>query len=151
MSLGRKYSEFPYERPDLATIEAEACRLLAAWDGATDAAAQAELVRQWDGSRKGLNTLRSLAFLRFEQDTRDPEAREEKEFFDDLSPRVTELTLAFLRRVVDSPRRSELEKSFGRHAFRLWEGALSSFDPSIADDRRRESQLGNEYTGLVAA
>lgn len=146
-----KLSAMPYSRPDVGDLERSFAERSAAWASAGGAAAQLDLIRAWDREGMHLDTVRHLAMLRFEQDTRDPEARAEKDFFDDLAPRVSELTLDFVRGIVESPWRQQLEDELGRHALDQWELALQGFDPVIADDRRAESRLKTRYTQLLAS
>ena len=72
MSSVPRFDEMPYRRPNLADIEARERERLGAWETATSARAQEELVLAWDRDRIELDTLRSLAQVRFELDTRDP-------------------------------------------------------------------------------
>lgn len=53
-----------------------------------------------------------------------------------------------LRALVGSTHRDALEAKYGAQPFALWESSLRSFDPAIADHKRRESELGNRYDDL---
>jgi M3 family oligoendopeptidase len=145
------YAQMTYRRPSLADIEAEHRGRMAAWREATSVAAQLLVLRGWNDARKALDTTQALAHLRYEMDTQDAAAKAEKEFFDDAAPRLAEWGLQFLKAVVASPHRSALEKEFGAHAFRIWEMAILSFDPVIADDRRAEAKVANRYTEILAS
>jgi M3 family oligoendopeptidase len=151
MSTVPRFDEIPYERPDLSVVESATQERLKAWDEAADASARVELVRKWDEERIALDTLRSIAHVRFELDTRDSAAKAEKEFFDDAAPRLTELALSFLKRVVAASDREALAAELGDHALNMWEVALKTYDPAIADDRRAESRLTTSYNELLAA
>ena len=151
MSSVPRFDQMPYQRPDLAEIEAVAADRMAAWDGAAEASEQVLLVREWDQHRIALDTLRSLAYVRYELDTQDAGAKAEKEFFDDAGPKLVELDLAFVKKVVESPHRESLEKELGEHALELWDLALKTFAPVIADDRRAESRLTTRYNELLAS
>lgn len=143
-------SELPYHRPDPATLAAQDADLLAAWDRATSAEEQLRLIHAWDQACRGTETLKNLASIRFTQDTRDSQRLEEKSFFDNINPELRERNIAFMRRVVSSPHRPALEEALGAHALNLWEVALKTFEPAIADLKRRESDLINQYDALMA-
>lgn len=151
MSSVPRFDEMPYRRPNLADIEARERERLGSWEAATSARGQEELVLAWDRDQIQLDTLRSLAQVRFELDTRDPARKAEKEFFDEIGPKLTELGLAFLHRVTSSPHRRELEERLGAHALTTWDLAQKTFDPVIADDRRAESKLATRYNELLAS
>jgi M3 family oligoendopeptidase len=149
MSL--KYSDMPYKRPALADAERSSAERLQRWGRAHSAAEQIALIRDFDEERIDLDTSRNLSYLRFEMDTRDQEAKAEKEFWDDADPRLTELRLAFLSQVLASPHRAAIGDQLGAHALATWELALKSYDPVIADDRRMESRLATKYTELMSS
>ena len=145
------YTQMPYVRPVLADIEAAHRRRMTAWGDASSGAAQADVLREWNVDRKFLETTMSLAHLRYEMDTRDVAAKAEKEFFDDASPQFAEWGLEFMKAVVASQHRAELEREFGAHAFRIWELGILAFDPVISDDRRAEAKVANRYTERLAS
>jgi len=151
MSTVPRFDEIPYERPSLDAFESATQERLRSWDAASDSKSRAEIVRNWDKERIALDTLRSIAYVRFELDTRDAGAKAEKEFFDDAAPKFTELDLSFVKKVVESPDRESLADELGEHALNMWEVALKTFDPTIADDRRAESKLTTSYNELLAA
>lgn len=151
MSTVPRFEDIPYVRPDLEVVETAARERLSSWEKAADSAARAELVRSWDKDRIALDTMRSIAYVRFELDTRDASAKAEKEFFDDAAPKLTEWDLGFVKRVVEAPDRQGLADELGDHALNMWEVALKTFDPTIADDRRAESRLTTSYNELLAA
>ena len=137
-------------RPDAGELQAAlegAAQAVAASVTADDAAAA---LGGWESLGRTYETQRSVASIRFSQDTRAEAHRADKQYFDELDPSVTGWNLDVLRALVGSDHRAALEARFGAHPFRLWETTLTSFDPSIADHKRRESELGNRYDDLRA-
>ena len=145
MEDGPSFDELPYERPDPAALAAEADALCSAWAGAGDADAELALISRWDAGQRRFATQSNLASVRFWQDTRDPAFKAEKRFFDQLQPDVKAATLRFLAGVVGSARRPALEAALGPQALAGWEVELQTFDPRIAEDKRAESELENQY------
>lgn len=121
------------------------------FDGADTAEERVEVLRRWDGLRKQLETWGALVHLRFNQDTRIEERKRARDAFDEMKPRLTELKLGFVRKLLQSPHRQELEKSLGRQIFALWEAEVTTFDPAIAFDLVNESKLTARYTELLAS
>ena len=150
MNPAPQFSEMPYSRPNGAHLQQAAADLLKAWDEAPSSQAQIAVIEQWDAHQVTFQSNQTLAMVHFQQDTTSAAAKEEKVFFDDLTPAVLEANLAFLKRVTASPWRSELEEKLGSHAFALWDCFLGTFEPAISDLKRRESSLSTEYSELMA-
>jgi M3 family oligoendopeptidase len=146
-----RFQDLPYQRPDRERLAARDNALLDAWDRATTPQEQLELIYTWDRQQRDTDTYKNLASIRFTQDTRNADYKTEKNYFDDLSPELRERSIAFMRRVVTSPHRPAIEDALGRQAIALWELALKTFEPSIADLKRRESDLINQYDELMAS
>ena len=145
-----RFSDMPYERPDVSVLKQASNDLLADWDAATDAETQAELIARWNSEQALLQSNQTLAMVHFQQATTDSDAKAEKVFFDDLNPALLEANLNFLKRVTASEHRATLEKKLGHQAFALWDSFLGTFEPAIADLKRDEARLGTEYSELLA-
>jgi M3 family oligoendopeptidase len=113
-----------------------------------DAAGQA--VRDWDALRRQTATWSNLVSLRFSQDTANAAYRSEREYRDELAPRLTDLDARIKRQLLMHAHRPELERVFGRHAFALWETDVLSFDPAIQEPLAREAKLGARYDEQIA-
>ncbi len=119
-------------------------------DAATDAADWRRAFARWDDARRVWRSWSSLVQLEYSQDTRSEAKRGAQAELDRRTPAVTALNDALKRRFLSSPYRAALEAEFGPQAFALWEADIAAFDPSIADDLVRESNLTREYTELLA-
>jgi M3 family oligoendopeptidase len=144
------FTEMPYTRPDEKALIATAEALIGGWDAAANENDAIALVRKWNANAVESRTLSSLAGVRFEGNTADTAAKAEKEFFDRLEPTMAGLGKRFHAKALASKFRPGLEREFGPHLLKLWELSLSTFDDRIADDRRREAELKNQYTELLA-
>jgi M3 family oligoendopeptidase len=137
--------------PAYEEIVAEYRQFSAAFDEAAAPAERLAAVARWDACRRRLETWESLTNLRFNQDTRNDEYKRARDYCDELRPKLTELAVAFKRKLLGSGHRAELESHFGRQAFALWEADVLTFDPAIERELVRESKLGAEYTELLAS
>src|SRR5688572_17380213 len=142
MSTPLTFSRMPYERPDPADAALASARHVKALRAARDAAEAAAAVQAFDGEERKLSTLATLARVRFQQDTRDPAARGEAEFFDQAGPDFLDARMAFLTEAVGSPHRPELEARFGSHVFAIWSDQLRAYDKAIAEESRETARLG---------
>ena len=139
---------------DVAVERLDPAALAAANDSRIAALAEADdlvaLVDAWDAEQRDWSTHQHLAGIRFCQDTRDEGVKADKQYYDEHGPSVTEQRVAFLRALLASPRRDELQAAYGTHALRLFEQSLTTFEPAIADDLRAEKALANDYDELRA-
>ena len=146
-----RFSEMPYSRPEVTAIEANAAELIAAWDAATTVDEQLDVIRRWDAQQVELQSNQTLAMVHFQQETKNPEYKTEKVFFDELHPVLLGHDLELLKRVTQSKHRASLEARLGRQAFALWDCFLGTFEPAIADLKREEAALTTEYSEILAA
>ena len=145
------FDQMPVVEPRLDEIEKEYAAIHAAFDEATDAAGRRAAIESWDQLRKRLDTWSSLVHVHFCQDTRDAERKKRREYADSMRPKLQDLNVRLLKKLVASEHRAELEEAFGKHAFDLWDNEISTFDPVIEEDLVRESNLDAEYTELLSS
>lgn len=146
-----KFGEMQYQRPDMSLIESEFRKLLAEFDSASFATAQAETLRAINEIRYEFRTMASLSSIRNSIDTQDAFYKEEKTFFDENSPTMEGLEVDYYRALTSSKFRSELENEFGRHMFLIAELSTKSFDPTIVADLKADNRLSTEYNALIAS
>jgi M3 family oligoendopeptidase len=151
MNTTPRFTEMPYDRPSVGDTEAISDALNTKWDLANTAADQLALIRQWNQNRIEHETLENLAQVHFQLDTASSSNREEQVFFDVNGPTFNGFKLSFLKRVLASPHRGELEKELGAQAFSLWERFVASFDPCIAEEKRTAAATVTRYSELMAS
>ncbi len=117
---------------------------------ATSGAAAAKAVKQWDAERRQFETWSNLVNLRFSQDTANAQFKADREYCDEITPRLTDLDVRMKRLLLVHPQRAVLERQFGKHAFALWEADVLAFDPAIEQPLVEEAKLHAEYSELIA-
>ncbi len=117
---------------------------------AGDAEAAADALLRWDRQRRETQTWTSLVNLRFSQDTQNADFKREREYCDEITPRLTELDVRIMRALLAHPQRAMLARRFGAHVFALWECEVQAFDPAIQPQLVREAQLKAENDALIA-
>jgi M3 family oligoendopeptidase len=150
MNTSPPFSELTCSRPAPDDLDRDHTARLSAWDAADSASEQIALITAWDRDQIQFNTNAYLAMIHYSQNTQDSGRRETKEFFDDLDPTVLGHNLLFLRRVTDSAHRGAFEAHFGPQIFAIWDRFLRSFSVEIADDKREESRIQNDYAAMLA-
>lgn len=138
-------------RPEYDSSAAKYRDIEAALAAANTAEEAAAAALRWDRVRRDTETWSALVYLRFNQDTANEEFKREREYCDELQPRLTDLDVRIKRLLLGSPYRAELEQRLGPQAFALWEADVLAFDPSIEQHLVREAKLQAEYNELTAA
>ncbi len=105
-----------------------------------DASARAEAIARFDTLRREYESWSALVHLRFAQDTTDAEAKAARDHADTLAPFETGLVTATKRRLLADRDRAGVEAALGRHALRLWETDVTTFDPAIAGELEEEAK-----------
>jgi M3 family oligoendopeptidase len=146
-----QFEKIEVPTPTLADAQAEYDAFFRALDGSTSAAEDVAIVYQWDELRRRIETWEALVELRFNQDTRNKEYKDARDYRDELRPKLTELSVAMKRRLLESPWRKELEAALGAQAFALWKASVTTYAPIIEQDMVRESKLEGEYVELTSS
>lgn len=145
-----RFADIAVETPTREGLTARFAAVNALLDGG-DAASRAAAVAELDRLRREHESWSALVHLCFAQDTTDAEAKAAREYADALAPFETELVTTVKRRLLADPDRAGVEALVGRHALRLWETDITTFDPAIAGDLEEEAKLAACYTELVAS
>ncbi|MCR8642038.1 M3 family oligoendopeptidase [Paenibacillus sp. N1-5-1-14] len=146
-----KFSQMPYERPDMEQVESQFTELLAAFQAAETFEAQNEAMRAYNQHRSSVETLINIAYVRNSIDTNDEFYKAEQEFWDDTIPHIQKHQADYYKALVESKFRSELEEKWGSQLFQLAELSIKVFSPSIIEDLQLENKLSSEYQKLIAS
>lgn len=146
-----RFSEIPYERPDIDTIRKEAEEIIRTVEEAQNPQRQLEAHRAFTDLKKKFSDMATIAFIRNSIDTTDPFYEQEKAFMDENEPLLGEISHRFYKALVSSPFRTELEKSLGSLLFINAEMDVKSFDPAIIPELQEENKLITRYQKLMAS
>jgi len=146
-----KFSEYRYERPDVAKIEEQFKALIQEFNEATSLEAQDALIGKINQLRSDVSTQFELVMIRHSIDTNDEFYKAEQDFIDETGPVIQEYITDYYRALVNSKFRVGLEAKWGRQLFQLAELSLKTFHPDIIEDLQAENKLGTEYSKLIAA
>jgi M3 family oligoendopeptidase len=150
MSKTIKFSDLPYQRPDLNHLKASYQALWSKLDTAANAQAVISAVQDWNTLRTNFTTMENLAETRFTQNVKDEANKAEKQFYTDNSPNITEWNEEVSKRLISSPFRKDVEAKYGALFLRRIEDAAKTFVPEIKQLLVDEANLGQEYTSLLA-
>ena len=146
-----KFSEMPYERPDLAAVKQQFADLQAELQAAPDYAAAREVFLREQTLSKHIDTLANLASVRNTIDTRDKFYDEEMNFWNEALPQLQECENAWSKAMLASPFRKDFAAEYGDLMFVNAEIADKAFSPKILPEMAEENKLTTEYGKLIAS
>ena len=146
-----KFSQMPYERPDITKVTAEGEAIVSAVKNAENAPEVLAQYETYKKTSKNMSTLGSLVFIRHSLDTKDGFYDTENDYFNENSPYLQKLGMDYCREMVNSPYRKELEKEFGEKWFLDAELSLKGFDEKIIEEMQKENALCSTYDKLLAS
>ncbi len=142
------FKDYPYVRLDIEKEEKEFFILLEEFKEATSFDIAYDRVFKINEKTNDWQTSFQLAYIRNSVNIHDEFYAKEKEFVNDISPRVTSLKNKYYKALLESVFRKELEDEFGMHLFTLAEYSLKVFSDDVIDLLKEENKLANEYTKL---
>lgn len=145
-----KFSEIPYERPNLSLVQEELVKLIESFENATTANQQLELMDAIRTVRNKTESLRSVVNIRHSIDTNEEFYDAENKFFDENSPAYSSVINRYYKAIVNSKFKSELSSKFGEHFINLAKATVESFDEKNIDLVKKENQLTTEYNKIIA-
>lgn len=146
-----KFSEMPYERPDLDALLNGLEDAAKRFEAAESAEAQLDILRETEKLSSSFWTMATIASIRNSIDTRDEFYDAEQAFFDEVSPKIAEKSQLLSIAMVRSKFRPELEKELGEVCFINTEMEIKSFSPEIVELMQEENALTSEYQKLYAS
>ena len=145
-----KFSQMPYQRPDLSEIKTEVAGLIDGLGRAADYAAAREAFLALDALRRRVQTQCNLACIRHSIDTRDAFYKGEKQFWNEAVPELEEHFQRWTEALLDSPYREQFAAEFGRIVFTNAELERKTFSPEIIPLLQQENDLTTAYDVLIA-
>ena len=146
-----KFSEMPYQRPDLDKIKAQFAAVTQRFAAAPDYAAAKAAFLEEQTLNKHVDTLANLASIRNTIDTRDEFYDGEMNFWNAAIPRIQECQNAWSAALLASPYRKQLGEEYGELMFLNAEIAQKAFSPEILDEMAQENDLSTQYGKLIAS
>ncbi len=145
-----KFTEMPYQRPDVAALKAAIEELAARIVNAATVQEQIDAYEEYTERFETINTMGSLAYVRNTVNTKDEFYAAEREFYDTVGPELQEVSQKLDAALLDSPFRKELEAHYGTLLFKNMEISRRSFKPELIPLMQEESKLEAQYQKLYA-
>ena len=146
-----KFSEMPYQRPNLDEIKAQFAAVTQRFAAAPDYAAAKAAFLDEQTLNKHVDTLANLASIRNTIDTRDEFYDDEMNFWNAATPQIQECQNTWSAALLASPYRKQLGEEYGELMFLNAEIAQKAFSPEILDEMAQENDLSTQYGKLIAS
>ena len=147
-----KFSEIRYERVDLADYEARAAALTERLRRAGSFDEVEQILREdHEMDARGIGTMRTLAQIRRDLDTRDAYYDGEVEHYNREMPKLRYLGKDWTEALLHSPFRGQLEERYGGVSLLNAEISNRTFKPELVEPLQKEGELKSQYTKLIAS
>ncbi|MBE5785255.1 MAG: M3 family oligoendopeptidase [Clostridiales bacterium] len=147
-----KFSEIAYKRVDVEAAKAKIAALTEQFENAESFEAAEKIfleMEEFDGNE--VSTMRTVAQIRRDIDTRDAFYDGEISFYNKEMPKLRPLYKAWTDALLKSPFRADFEAKYGNVPFINAEIAARSFIPELVEDLQKENELVTRYTKLIAS
>lgn len=145
-----KVSELKYQRLTIEEIDKRAGSI-------TDCVKSANTVSEVLKARedyitlvKQFQTAQSLSFMRYTINTVDEFYKQEKDYYDEVTPRFQNWQREYAMAMLQNPLRSELEHALKPLLFKAYEIQEKAVSPDIVADMAEDNRITTEYTQLMA-
>ena len=146
-----KFSEMPYERPNLEQLKQDQAALTARLKEAQSYEEAKQIFLEKEAFEKHYFTMYTLASVRNTIDTRDQFYDEEMKFWNVASPELEEYSQAWTMAMLESPFRKDFSEEYGDLMFKNAEISLKTFSPEIIPELQKENDLTLAYSKLIAS
>ena len=146
-----KFSEMPYERPDLDAVKGQLSDFTARLKAAESYETAKAVFLEKEEADRHVETQATLAQIRNTIDTRDEFYDGEMNFWNAALPELEEYEQAWKLAMLESPFRPDFEAEYGNLMFLNTEIALKTFSPEIVPQLQKENDLTLAYSKLLAS
>ena len=137
----QRFSELPYQRPDIAKLKEQSDELLKRFNEADSFEKQNEIMTEINKMRNHISTVSTIASVRHSIDTRDKKYDEENTFYDQNSPLLQEMTTDYYKALNNSKFKDQLKEKWGNLIFDIAHLEIKTFSKEIMDDLKKKTSL----------
>ena len=146
------FSQIEYKRIDMDALKDRLTEYLARLNAAaTFEEAEQVFLEENQAEGETIRTMRTVAQIRRDIDTRDQFYDDEMAFYHRELPKLQPLKKAWTQALLESPFRPRFEEKYGKVPFLNAELSARTFTPEMVEDLQQESALVSQYTKLIAS
>ena len=141
----------PYERVDFNKVEEEFTQLMKEFKEARNGEEQFAVHRKYYELRDRVDTLMTIAHIRHDVNTADEFYSAEQDYYDEESPRYSNMVINYEKLLYESPYRNVLEDKIGLVAFKNMELSQKSMQEKLIPLVQEENALTTAYEKIPAS
>lgn len=149
--LYMKFSDMPYQRVEYKDAEKEYRQIMEDFRGAESGEEQFKVHERYYVLSDKISTMMMIACIRHDIDTADEFYSREREYYDEVGPKLESLAVEYRQEVFRSPYRDYLEEKIGKVAFKNMELQKKAFDEKLIPLMQEENALTTRYDKLIAS
>lgn len=149
--INMKFKDMPYERVKYEDVEKEFRQIIEEFKNAESGEEQFAVHQKFYTLSNKIETTTIIANIRYDIDTANDFYEKEKEYYDEVEPKLANLMVEYRQAMYDSPYRSYLEGKIGKVAFKNIELEIKSFDEKLIPLMQEENALITRYNKLIAS
>jgi M3 family oligoendopeptidase len=146
-----KFPDMPYVRPDFDEVSKLMTEFIERFKNAKTADEAFEIYREFEEASTERISMFSIANIRHTLDTNDKFYDEEKNYMNEVGPKLQAISQQWTKLLLDSPFRADMEAKWGKLMFSNAEMNLRTFSPEMVSDLQEENKLRSEYSKLIAS
>lgn len=146
-----KFSEMKYERVDISDLCGQYDRLTKTVKKAKSKNDVFSALTEHEKLRSRFDTMANLAYIRHSINTENKFYDEENTYYDEQSPVLQEKTTDFMKALIESDYKKDIQEKYGELLFKNIEMEMKSFSPEIIPFLQKENRLVSNYQKLVAS
>ena len=146
-----KFSQMPYTRPVYEEVRNRLEGLYQRFVNASTREECYDIYKEYDDYCNEFKSMFILAYIRNTLDTNDKFYAAEKDYQNEVYPKLEEVLQKFTTALLNSPFRKDMEDKWGSLMFINAEMKLKTFKSEIVADLQEENALETEYNRLIAS
>lgn len=143
------FKDMPYERVDYETVEKRYQQLTKEMEEARSGGECLEALRKRQELVADMTPM-ELCYVRHDMDVNDAFYAAEQEYYDEVGPKLTDLSNRFEQAMLRSPYRSCLEQAVGRQAFAIMEANQQAYQSGLIGLIQEENNLLSRHNQLTS-
>lgn len=146
-----KFAEMPYQRVDTDAVVAGLKELTQELKAAKSGEEQLAIHQKFYELRDEYSTMIQIAMIRSDVDTADAFYSEEKDYYNEVLPTISNQETEYRKVLYYSPYKAELEEKIGKVAFKSMELEFKAMDEKLIPLMQEENALTTRYDNLIAS
>lgn len=146
-----KFKDMPYERVKYEDVEKEFRQIIEKFKNAGSGEEQLKVHQEFYAFNNKIETTMVIAQIRYDVDTANEFYSKERDYYDEIEPKLANLMVEYRQAMYNSPYRTYLEDKIGKVAFKNIELEIKSFDEKLIPLLQEENALITRYNKLIAS